>query len=124
MIIINMPISAITKITSAIVSSTFSVFIFSVRMDIKDVTDDIISSIPIKDVISSNIVSLDLLGRWIEVSITRQNPKRPTEVFKMCCEVLFAILFCECLYKMRYIPKMNVDVFIVNKVDSYWNQKE
>lgn len=57
----------------------------------KDVTEEIISYIEIKDANSSTIVFVDLFVRCTEVKITRQKPKRPTEVFNICCEVLFAI---------------------------------
>ena len=50
------------------------------------------SSTATKEVISSSILTSDLLVICREVITTRQNPKRFVEVLNMCGEVVFAIV--------------------------------
>jgi len=93
-IMIKIPIKAMIKNKSAIVSSFLSRDeLFFVLIERKEDIQENVSKTATIEVISSILCVSLLLLMWIEVITKRQNPRRFAEELKICCEVLFAILF-------------------------------
>ena len=92
-IMIRIQINAIRKKYSAIFSSFASLIGFSVLILMNENIELITRNIATKEVISSRRLFSVLLDIWSEVMMNKQNPKRLAEVFKMCCDVLFAIFY-------------------------------
>jgi len=69
----------------------------SVLIEIKENTDEIVRNNATIEVNSSIKLPSDLFAMCKEVITNKQNPKRFAEVPKMCCEVLFAIIFLDWL---------------------------
>ena len=62
-------------------------------MEVKDKTHEIVNNSATIDVNSSIICVSATFEICKDVITNKQNPNRFAEVFKMCCEVLFDILF-------------------------------
>lgn len=92
-IIVKIPKSVITKRPSAIVSSRFSRFSFDVRIETKENMQETVNNTPTTEVNSSMICASDRFEICNDVITKRQKPRRFAEVLRMCCEVLFAIIF-------------------------------
>ena len=63
-----------------------------VLIDANEKMQEKVSNIATQEVNSSMMCISDLLEICNDVITKRQNPKRFAEVFRICCEVLFAIL--------------------------------
>ena len=90
--VVRIPSREITKRYSAIVSSRFSRFGFEVRRDINEKIQENVSNTPTDEVNLSIICVSVMLEMCNDVITKRQKPRRFAEVFRMCCDVLFAIL--------------------------------
>ena len=90
--IVKTPISARINKESAIVSSRFSSFSLDVLIEVNEKMQEKVNSTAMKEVNSSIICVSVRLAICNDVITKRQNPKRFAEAFRMCCEVLFAIL--------------------------------
>jgi hypothetical protein len=90
-IIIRIPRSAARNKKSATVSSRFSLRSFFVRIEVNERIQDIVSRTATTEVNSSIIYDSILLAICNDVITKRQNPRRFADVFRICCDVLFAI---------------------------------
>ena len=92
-IIDKIPTSEIIKRKSAIVSNSFSRCPFDVRIEMNEKIQEKVSNTPTTDVNSSMKWVSVMLAICNEVITKRQKPRRFAEELRMCCEVLFAIMF-------------------------------
>jgi hypothetical protein len=89
----NIPIKETRNKYSAARSYLNSLFVFSVRIEINDKTDEMVKIRATIDVNSSINEFSDLLVKCKEVIMNKQKPSRLAAVPKMCCDVLFAIFY-------------------------------
>lgn len=85
------PMSDTMKRKSAAVSSVCDFFGWDERIEKKDKMLERDKQIATRAVNSSMLLVSDMLVIWNDVITKRQNPKRFTEVFRMCSDVFFAM---------------------------------
>ena len=90
-VIIKTDSNAIKKNLSAIVSYILTSLSFVVRIDKNENILLVIKKIQATPVNSSIFVSWSYFDILSDVKTTKQNPNRFEDVFKICCELLFAI---------------------------------
>lgn len=74
------------------ISSNFSLIRFDVRIEENEMMQEKVSNTAMTDVSSSMMCVSILLAICREVITKRQNPRRVADVFRICCDVLFAII--------------------------------